>query len=930
MARALEENGVRVVDVARFLEENHLCVVGVWANEDGDEHEPLLDKVSEFNKKHGVPMEWRQAQEEAGLAPAEARDALEKKKDKVHLMLRKRAKAEVRMATLETTRELAATVALRRKGALMKWVSESELPWEGVNQLEDEGRVERCEGWVREVNNPEIGQEATMENEALNAIRRRTLVDEEGVKGLAREEIAAFGDPGERHWRDLWDRRMEDALSVVAKQGKAKREEDDDGNKERSIPEWHGQFWANLREMQSEAVKSLKRRLECDRGIAVAVARDEVELRASECIPNLDSDKDTEDADVQKAKENVNNGDVEAGRENARSVLDSTDVGPEQARALLGSSSRIQWRWEDLVTGEKSRLECNVWSGYTRACLEAPCGTGKTIIGTDVALEAVRADWCKGRRVFNLCVVALFLDLLSQDMEKALNRLREKLREGGGEDEPRGEKVTVEAHYMCSQKLQSPADIEEKAGKEEIEHVAHQVQNSHHNANDPVFSVKKYDPENETAFDEIFGKAPTEMERSMEIRVLFTTYKSLSKIHEGTRPQDYCHSDSGFAWDMMLFDEAHTMATQKSGRIDEHAMALYDNRVRARRRLFMTATPKVSKVSEKKREDGDMDLMHDMSNPELFGTIGSRGTYSLDIREAVERGLICEYMVFAAGNMGTSEATRRRLKALERGRQSGKAWRQATTDEDPTEGYGDTGGNGRCIQSKSTNRGEWVEEAHAIKAQAIAHALRGRGGRRAFCFNTDVKESELEATALSVEDALKHVEQVDSYQRLEDRQRKVNEFKDRQKDDGRMAISTARTMALGMDVPRADTVCLDGLTSTPEAVLQAVGRALRVDLENPDKVALVVVPVFQIALEGGDEEDGAQPQSASQDEGSSKQREGEDEAGPVQAWQRKAAEDSATTLPAPPGRAQKNGGKDAASLLRWQMPTKGRRILSWC
>ena len=52
-------------------------------------------------------------------------------------------------------------------------------------------------------------------------------------------------------------------------------------------------------------------------------------------------------------------------------------------------------------------------------------------------------------------------------------------------------------------------------------------------------------------------------------------------------------------------------------------------------------------------------------------------------------------------------------------------------------------------------------------------------------------------------------------------------------------------MTEGVDIPDVDTVVFSDPRSSFVDIIQAIGRALRIDKQNPEKVANIVIPVFK-------------------------------------------------------------------------------------
>ena len=111
-------------------------------------------------------------------------------------------------------------------------------------------------------------------------------------------------------------------------------------------------------------------------------------------------------------------------------------------------------------------------------------------------------------------------------------------------------------------------------------------------------------------------------------RVLFCTYHSNAKVAEALR-------SCGRTLDMMVLDEAHTTTGRASKR---SAQPLLDAELPARRRLFMTATPRLFASGKEAARDaeGDVVAVGFMDDERLYGPT----VYRLGHTEAVSRGVV--------------------------------------------------------------------------------------------------------------------------------------------------------------------------------------------------------------------------------------------------------------------------------------------------
>ena len=117
------------------------------------------------------------------------------------------------------------------------------------------------------------------------------------------------------------------------------------------------------------------------------------------------------------------------------------------------------------------------------------------------------------------------------------------------------------------------------------------------------------------------------------LKVVFSTYQSLERISEAQKI-------FGDDFDLIICDEAHR--TTGYGEKSTEFTAVHDqNFIRGKKRLYMTATPRLY-TSEAKKKAADKDLMlWSMDDANIFG----EEIFHLGFGEAVEKNLLSDYKV---------------------------------------------------------------------------------------------------------------------------------------------------------------------------------------------------------------------------------------------------------------------------------------------
>jgi Predicted helicase len=113
--------------------------------------------------------------------------------------------------------------------------------------------------------------------------------------------------------------------------------------------------------------------------------------------------------------------------------------------------------------------------------------------------------------------------------------------------------------------------------------------------------------------------------------VLFSTYQSSKALSEATLK-------SGICFDTTIFDEAHRTAGAQAS---IWSLALDDKNVPIKRRLFMTATPRIYAPHITKKAKNEDVLLCSMDDHTIYG----EPVYKITFGQAIERDLITDYKV---------------------------------------------------------------------------------------------------------------------------------------------------------------------------------------------------------------------------------------------------------------------------------------------
>ena len=283
------------------------------------------------------------------------------------------------------------------------------------------------------------------------------------------------------------------------------------------------------------------------------------------------------------------------------------------------------------------------------------------------------------------------------------------------------------------------------------------------------------------------------------VRVVFSTYQSAPIVARGLR---------GLApFDLGIFDEAHK-TTGVPG--STFAFGLEDARLRVRKRLFFTATPRHIDIRHRDRE-GDFRMVS-MDDPTAYGP----RAYTQTFADAVALGIICDYRVVVA--------------VVDPGEVDDFAMRHGIT----------------------LVRGDLQATRWVATQIAVSKAIRATAATRVITFHTRVKQAALFAsdTPRGIGQYLDGfiVDHVNGAQRVADRKDILSGFRDARQ----RLVTNARCLTEGVDLPAVDMVVFSNPRRSRVDIVQAVGRAMRKPHDGSKTLGYVVVPVLLAPHEAAD------------------------------------------------------------------------------
>ena len=329
--------------------------------------------------------------------------------------------------------------------------------------------------------------------------------------------------------------------------------------------------------------------------------------------------------------------------------------------------------------------------------------------------------------------------------------------------------------------------------------------------------------------------SPSEIARSLRSKgghthVVFCTYQSLGRVIEAQAE----HGVPDF--DLAIADEAHRTTgalldrrrSKRSRSVD--FQAIHDNaRLHARKRLYMTATPRIYTSRSKGRLAARGIQVVDMVDYDVYGP----ELHRLPFAKAVQHRILSDYRVIV---LGVSRATvtpglRRRLEALNRSR----SVRNAPTTNEMTRVLGVS------LAVNGITEGSDLEKPGKLP-RTIAFA--NRIDRSKWYASALMESQVLRATTRRMQEgrAMKVVaHHLDASASALRRNQELRELAAASRDGQCRVVCNVKLFTEGVDVPSLDAVAFLDPRDSQVDVVQAVGRVMR---KAPGKrFGYIIIPI---------------------------------------------------------------------------------------
>ena len=325
------------------------------------------------------------------------------------------------------------------------------------------------------------------------------------------------------------------------------------------------------------------------------------------------------------------------------------------------------------------------------------------------------------------------------------------------------------------------------------------------------------------------------------LTVVFSTYQSIDVISRAQQ-QLLKETDDAFGtFDLIICDEAHrtTGVTLKDETESAFVRVHNNDFLRAVRRIYMTATPRLYTDETKKRAEENSAVLCSMDDRSMYGD----EIYRIGFGEAVKQELLSDYKVLILA-VGEKDITPTLQKALTR--------EDGTIDaDDPSKLIG-------CINALSKKvlgaDEEFVKGSDPLPMRrAVAFCSSIKASKAIANAFTDYKDLYMEdireEDRATMVDVVAH--HVDGSMSATKRDEELMWLKEQPENERECRMLTnARCLSEGVDVPSLDAVVFISPKNSQVDVVQSVGRVMR--RSEGKKYGYIIIPVVVPADAEGD------------------------------------------------------------------------------
>ncbi len=436
---------------------------------------------------------------------------------------------------------------------------------------------------------------------------------------------------------------------------------------------------------------------------------------------------------------------------------------------------------------QKQALEAthNHFAENDRGKLIMACGTGKTFTALRIAEHETEG---KGLILFLVPSIAL---------------LGQTLREWSGDA---NEKINAIA--ICS----DPQITKQKSRNEDIDGLS-TIDLAYPASTDPDYILHQFEQIKKSGND--------------GMTVVFSTYQSINVI---AKAQEVLLKNGFPEFDLVICDEAHrTTGVSLAGQDESAFTKVHDNEfLKARKRLYMTATPRLySDDTKSKAAEADA-VLCSMDDEKLYG----KEMYRIGFGEAVERDLLTDYkvLILTLNDKDVPPSVQRMLAQQDT---------EISTD-DATKLIGTVNALSKQFLA---DQEETIKSDPNPMRRAVAFCPNIKASKAIRSTYNVASEAYLSALPADKKEKMVTVsaQHMDGTMAAPEREQMLGWLKEESEGNECRVITNVRVLSEGVDVPSLDAVLFLSARNSQVDVVQSVGRVMR---KSPGKnYGYIIIPV---------------------------------------------------------------------------------------
>ncbi|PDW68685.1 restriction endonuclease [Helicobacter pylori] len=311
--------------------------------------------------------------------------------------------------------------------------------------------------------------------------------------------------------------------------------------------------------------------------------------------------------------------------------------------------------------------------------------------------------------------------------------------------------------------------------------------------------------------------------------IIFSTYQSALRIKEA--------QEAGLnGIDLIICDEAHrTVGAMYSSneRDDKNAFTLChsDEHIKAKKRLYMTATPKVYSESSKAKAKEKDNVIYSMDDADTFG----EEIYTLNFSQAIALDLLTDYKVIilavrSENLSGVTNSVNKKISQLEA--KGTKLDKKLINNEFVCKIVGTHKGLAKqdliVLDDENKEDNDLKNKADTFVSQRAISFCKSINTSKNIkdSFETIMECYDEELKKKSFKNLQINIDHVDGTMNCKERLKKLEELNQFEPNTCKV-LSNARCLSEGVDVPALDSVIFFDGKSAMVDIIQAVGRVMR-------------------------------------------------------------------------------------------------------